>query len=419
MQFVGEDATEQQEWRRQTWIAYYLASGEEDEARALGWDSEEEEELTKQSGVSRRAKAAGPRRAAKEEPRRETEANEMDLKETPPAAATLMSTDGATDEQAVPCVPVSAASERGALGPLGTLGALWPSSSKPRLFAYDVSSDPPGKARRRARAIPINSSEPTRVENDMFEGHVVLLSAGDAASPHEEYFANKTRRWEFRMQGRFKALPKGTMFGGGMLQDEPMGQAPSRALRMLARVGESLLRSVASDVHFTVGERGASSRSDDAELPHAVAGIRGLDQLIVTPAGTPPPSLQQDLTPHGGVRAKMSKAAWAEHADAAVPVRKDATYTFGFWGASRFVNLANWRYEVAGGLSTAMEPAFPQHVVVYALDGDCRGPHRESKKAYIMDLLVVSSKALPLHQSMIDRFEFSGSPLHPGAGGGR
>ena len=243
----------------------------------------------------------------------------------------------------------------------------------------------------------------------------MLLNAGDAASPHEEYFANKTRRWECRIQGRFKVLPRGKLFGGAMLQDEPMGQPPGFALRMLARAGEALLRAVVPDVHFTLGDRGASSRSADAELPHAVASARGLDQLVVTPARTTPPRLQDDLTSHSGVRAKMRKAAWAEHAG--LPLRTDVTYTFGFWGVSRFVNLVEWKYELPGGVTAAMEPAFPQHVVLYTLEGDAHGPHRESKKAYIMDLLLFSSKALPLDQSVTNRYEFSGSPLHPGVSG--
>ena len=63
---MGDEAAKQQsldeqEKRRQTWIAFHLANGEEDEARALGWDSEEEEEvLTKRSRVSSTAREAPP-----------------------------------------------------------------------------------------------------------------------------------------------------------------------------------------------------------------------------------------------------------------------------------------------------------------------------------------------------------------------
>jgi len=61
--FAGGEAASQlsldeQESRRRAWIAFHLASGDEDEARALGWDSEEAE-LTTLSGVTR-VKAAKP-----------------------------------------------------------------------------------------------------------------------------------------------------------------------------------------------------------------------------------------------------------------------------------------------------------------------------------------------------------------------
>jgi len=283
-----------------------------------------------------------------------------------------------------------------------------PSSSKPRLFAFDASSDPPCKTRRRVHAIPINSSQPTEIESEIFEGRAMVLHAGDLASPHEQYFANKTRRWEIRFQGRFKVLPKGKIFVGAVPEDDFMGEQPSRSLRITARVAEAVLRSLVPDAYFTLGDRGASSRSADAELPHAVAGLRGFDQIIVTPVGTTPPRLEENLASYGGLRAQMHQADWLEHADA--PLRTDVTYTFGMWGVSRHVNLVEWQYEMAGGLgglTSAMVPEYPQHIVAYALDGDSL-LHRESRKIYIIDLLLFSSKALPLHQSVMDRYGFSG-----------
>ena len=53
--------------------------------------------------------------------------------------------------------------------------------------------------------------------NDHFVGRLVMMhrQTKDAApTPYEDYFAGKTRRWELRLQGRFRRKPTGKLFAG-------------------------------------------------------------------------------------------------------------------------------------------------------------------------------------------------------------
>ena len=82
------------------------------------------------------------------------------------------------------------------------------------LYLYDCSSQPPKTPRRVASAIPVNSPQATSIESDLFKGQVLAIHGGDPSSPYADYFAGKSRRWEFRVQGCFKMPLPGKLFVG-------------------------------------------------------------------------------------------------------------------------------------------------------------------------------------------------------------
>ena len=219
------------------------------------------------------------------------------------------------------------------------------------------------------------------------------------------------------MQGRFKTLPKGRLFCGAMLQESDWPSVPGMGMRTAVGAGKRLLAKVIGEGSYvTLGARGAAATQPNAELAHAVHDFRAFDQLIVTPAGETPPPIEHDLDSCGCQRRHMSKAEWGAYVDAATSASSlctTKTYTFAFWGMARFANLVDWKYLfLPFGVGIPMEPSYPTHCVLYALEdgvddgaGGGGGAHLESGKQYLVDLLFFSTRALPLAESVLDQYQ--------------
>jgi len=303
-----------------------------------------------------------------------------------------------------------------------SLGASLSSASSPRtshqvdrLHIYECSTHAPLMPRRRAVAAPVNSATAIPFENDLFAGQFLWLHAmpSGEANPHAKYFEDKRRLWEVRIQGRFKALPKGRLQCGAMLQETDFHVAPGVGLKTMLATGRKLVNKFVGDgCHVTLGARGAESKRPGAELGHAVGDLRGVDQLIAIPEGETPPPIEHDLDAYGCQRRNMSAAEWAAYVKGITnSISVTTTYTFAFWGMARFANLLDWKYLfLPFGVGIPMEPSYPTHCVMYALDdsGDRAGSdeqHLESRKQYAVDILFFSSKALPLDDSVLDTYE--------------
>mmetsp|Transcript_15456 Transcript_15456/g.35305 ORF Transcript_15456/g.35305 Transcript_15456/m.35305 type:complete len:394 (+) Transcript_15456:163-1344(+) len=292
------------------------------------------------------------------------------------------------------------------------------------VLMYEVSADPPVpypqhmplRQPRRTTEVKLNSSVAVPMQNEMFEGQVVFLHRHPEASasyPYRDYFEGKSRQWEFRLQGRFLHMPRGTLWGGVVLQDFDYTCEPSLFSQALAGVGTPFLRATCgTGLRFSWGARG-EERHESSELAHLVGKIASFDQVIVTEDGYDPPNICGDLVRHGFRRNAMSMEEYDRVIHEIMEnLNVTRTYTFCFWAPSRFTNLMTGYMEgvlpfgASVNMGTFME-GFPWHFCIYDLEsttGDDE-KHLEAHKRYVCDLLIWNS-AMGYHESLPHRYYF-------------
>lgn len=312
----------------------------------------------------------------------------------------------------------------------------------PTIMIYDASMDPPspsspssGKSehRRRAYHVPLNGRTPTPFENEHFEGSFTLLHRVDQVDglddeiyPYASYFAEKTRRWEIRIQGRFRKRPKGKPYVGVCLQDFDYGMPATWSAAVLAGLGVPIIQSVLGQaVYFTWGDRGEDAARPDAEFASIMTDLCGFDQVIATAAGGPLPDLTGEIS-HLGYRRNAMEMEDYREAVARMwdNVNTEDVYTFGFWGMSGFCDMQNGTWVGINPFGHLRMKSFlegwPLHFVFYFLeedeDGDPR--HLERRKSYFSDFMLWSSDwECPRLASRYDFFDERGSenrsPIHP------
>ena len=135
--------------------------------------------------------------------------------------------------------------------------------------------------------------------------------------------------------------------------------------------------------------------------------------MIVTAPGEEPPSLASNLAAHGLRRNNMPSHLYKQKV-AAICANLDTstTYTFCFWGPSRFADIASWtlrsilprRIPLASCLGD-----WPAHFVLYEFDARAGVKHVESRKRYLLDLLIWSSaggNGAAIDANLHARYEF-------------
>mmetsp|Transcript_73144 Transcript_73144/g.136718 ORF Transcript_73144/g.136718 Transcript_73144/m.136718 type:complete len:392 (-) Transcript_73144:24-1199(-) len=288
---------------------------------------------------------------------------------------------------------------------------------------YEVSTDPPVeypqhlplRQPRRTVEVKLNGATAVPMQNEFFDGHVAFLHRhpeSTASYPYRGYFEGKSRQWEFRLQGRFISLPRGTLWGGVVLQDFDYTCEPTLFSQALAGVGTPFLRAtVGASLRFSWGDRG-DERVDSSELAHLVAKVTSFDQVIVTADGDNPPDLCGDLVSHGYRRNAMSLEEYdSVFAQILENLNETNTYTFCFWAPSRFTNLMTGYMEgilplgASVNMSAFME-GFPWHFCIYDLESSTDDErHLEADKRYVCDLLIWNS-AMGYHESLPHRYYF-------------
>lgn len=282
----------------------------------------------------------------------------------------------------------------------------------PTVLLYDASPDPPaetGDARqrlRRARHMPLNSGRASRVENANFAGWFLFMHRQPEddvvgrrrSGRYQWHFEGKTRRWEARVQGRFRRRPKGTLYTGCVLEDFDYGTPQSWAASMLAAAVVPLMEAVVGErFYFAWGTRGEAAEQADAELGTIVTCLAGVDQVVVTPAGQKPTEIHCDLTGLGLCRNAMSSAAYhAAVQKVADTINTEDTYTFCVWGCSRYIDVLRSSFAGILGLGSFSYAGFidewPAHFVLYSLeDEEDDTRHLERRKRYFIDVMVWSS----------------------------
>jgi len=302
----------------------------------------------------------------------------------------------------------------------------------PTMLVYDVSLDPPCTASesqrpRRAQNVQLNGVRGSHIRNNNFEGQTLMMHRsrdGADHGPYEAYFAGRIRRWELRIQGRFLKKPKGKLFAGCVMQDFDYSIPPSWFSSSLGSLGFGPLEAVlGGHLYFTWGSRGDDAARPSAEFAALVGGLSVFDQVIVTPAGEAPPALCEDLSSLGLRRADMAASAYDNMTQKiAAGINTEETYTFCFWGASRFIDiigdgLVNLIPLVPQlNLSSTLLGDWPAHFVMYSLGDDNQGAdgtvsdeqprrHPEVDKTYYVDLMAWNSE-IPPNDKVLTQYMF-------------
>lgn len=291
--------------------------------------------------------------------------------------------------------------------------AMW----SPTVMLYDVSMDPPrvpsspsngsSPSRRRAYHSHLNTRTPTPIENEHFQGSFLFMHRADEemseeSFPYASYFAKKTRRWELRIQGRFRRRPKGKLYAGMVLEDFDYSLQQSWSSTILANVATPIIQSVLGQaIYFSWGDRCEDSARPDAELASMVADLTGFDQVITTEPGEQPPDMTGDIDHLGYRRNGMRMEEYREVLERITnDFNTEDVYTLCFWGISRFVDVitgALLGINPLGSLSiNSFLEEWPAHMVMYFLedaeDDDPR--HLERRKSYCVDIMFWSTSML-------------------------
>lgn len=304
---------------------------------------------------------------------------------------------------------------------------------QPGLMAYSVGSegplahpnDPilPGSRLPRANHITPNTPAPTPFETPFFKGTVIFMNRQRRAEraardyPYRWHFRGRKRDWEFRIQGKFKHVPKGSLWVGFVPRDIDCSEPVSWKCQVWKNAGMALVK---YRTYLSYGDRG-DALGPDSELAHLVADMTAWDQIIVTPGGQTPPDTTKEISGQGLVRADLGLDRYRSEVENVLDtLNVENTYTFCFWGISRIVDTLSWKFKFgkmpAFGMNLCFED-WPLHCVMYELDPELvasssfeqDGKHLESLKRYYIDFMFWGS---PLPCSGLPAmFDFADAPV--------
>lgn len=312
-------------------------------------------------------------------------------------------------------------------------------ASVPPLLLYETSTslNRGGVLKRQACHMSFDGTGDDLIDNDYFKGRLVFMHQATregACCRHEDYFATRTRRWEMRVQGTFKQKPKGRLFAGVVLPDFDYTEHAGFFARWLTGLSYAPLEiAIGAKIRFTLGDRAEAAEQLDAELAHVVGGLEIFDQVIVTPEGLEGvPPICGDLDALGVTRrAAGSSSNWSSTVrEIAENINTTQTYTFCFWGAARFIDLPGDSLSnliplvPSFSLSRNILGPWPAHFVFYELeqgamdsdvqhsnsDADADAKHEESRKKYVMDVMIVNPAVRVNQEALLCRYCFVEKP---------
>jgi len=255
-----------------------------------------------------------------------------------------------------------------------------------------------------------NPHEPYTWENDLVQGSYFVFHAptsdansrGPNGMDYRDYFSGKSRIWELRLQFKFKRQPHPDwdMFFGVELEDYvPLSMATKQAQRfIIAGVNQAvggLYQSPGTDPSkMTAG--------DPKEQPCCVVPLWAFDQFVVTPENEQPPNLGDPEFPSFGNKRYRRVSEYAKEIRALKEeMTVGPTYTFGFWGTARFLDVMNWTVIGIPAVTPLDFNRFagrpPVFATFYALKPSKEGEHRhlENRKEYIFRAAIWSSTRRP------------------------
>ena len=179
----------------------------------------------------------------------------------------------------------------------------------------------------------INSRKGVPIESDLFIGKVLLMmrppnSAEDDPYYHQHIFSKKKRRFEIQIQGKFKYIPKGTVWVGFEVTEQmQLGLVSKGLCNLLLRL---VSKTVPGEMHYSFGDK------NNDELPHISFPAWTLfDKVVVTKEGEEPPPLGPDVLPE-------SKKASAARKRSGYSGDWNTTDTYSFSYHSMYLDLPIW-----------------------------------------------------------------------------
>ncbi len=198
----------------------------------------------------------------------------------------------------------------------------------------------------------IPNSEPMRLDNDCFSGHVMLLirtpdvddpkalkPTGETPARISEYMKSYKRRFEFQFQIKLKKIPTGPLFLG--CEVENMIKM-SRWTKSLATFLLAMIRRINPGFHYSLGiEKDKADpervKQGDYENTHLSFPVEAsMDRVIITKAGQTPPELGHELfETNESVKRRRRMGAGS------VDWNLEDTYTLCLWSA--YFDWIKWK----------------------------------------------------------------------------
>jgi hypothetical protein len=252
-----------------------------------------------------------------------------------------------------------------------------------------------------------NSPETYPFETSVTTGTVIVFHAptgegnriGLEGFDFREYFQGKSRLWEVRVHMKFKrplADDEELFFGIELDQYVPVGSMVGAAQHVIV----GCLQQIAPGVYHTTGDDPSRTRGE-CERPACMLPLWAFDQFIVTPEGEEPPSLAHPHFSELGSKRYKRVAEYAKEIKEMVSsIQPGPTYTFGIWGASRFMDALNWKVVSVPVVGSEDFNKFagrpPVSVTLYSIkQSDGENKHYQSRKTYFFKTALWSSKRRP------------------------
>jgi len=253
------------------------------------------------------------------------------------------------------------------------------------------------------RLVQSNFSKAEPFDNEHCSGKwFALHRPEDPSGPYADYFRNRRRLWEVRVQLQFKRMPDRPPVFGIELEEYVRLSPWSRQVQ--SWVVKLLQRVVGNDLYHTNGDDPKTTRGP-VESPAFIMPLWAFDQVIVSEPGEEP-DITQSLDGMGVLR-NAGRSAFMQRM-AELKFEPGKLYTLNFWCISRFLDTVHWEMVgVAPGTKIGFNTFCtrpPVRVCIYELLDDPAMPrevrHLRSRKRYYWQVAFWSSANRPSRQRL-------------------
>eukprot|EP00444_Apocalathium_aciculiferum_P017778 CAMPEP_0183466244 /NCGR_PEP_ID=MMETSP0370-20130417/148651_1 /TAXON_ID=268820 /ORGANISM="Peridinium aciculiferum, Strain PAER-2" /LENGTH=387 /DNA_ID=CAMNT_0025658507 /DNA_START=1 /DNA_END=1164 /DNA_ORIENTATION=- len=259
-----------------------------------------------------------------------------------------------------------------------------------------------------------NPSTAYRFENEFCSGEYLFFhppTEGEEVSKAKldfaDYFKGKSRIWELRVQFNFKQAPsadRDLFFGTESEEYVPLSAAAKQVLGLCVATVKA---AVGGLYHSPGDDPKRMLAGEEVEKPGFSLPLWAFDQFIVTPEGEARPDLMdRQFQSMGSKRYGRVKQYVQEMSELRQNIAAGPTYTFAFWGTSRFADIINWRLVGVPMVGPIDLDKFigrpPLHCVLYDLAPSEKGEkrHLHSRKRYYFRAAIWSSLRRPRWERM-------------------